>query len=173
MKSLKGAAFTASAMCACQNEPVDMLMYYDARPCFMNGLFDTDYVNECLKGYYSLKMFNSLYELGQSVQASTDDNRLFALAAASRGKGAVMVTGFSEEDPYAGPIKLNFKNFATAGGAPHGVKLRFYLLDEEHNMEIIREEVFFSDSFTSLISLEAYASLLILLEALPFKDAFE
>ncbi|NLP48193.1 MAG: hypothetical protein GX345_04525 [Clostridiales bacterium] len=167
MKSLKGAAFLTATMCACQNEPVDMLMYYDARPCFMNGLFDTDYVNECLKGYYTLKMFNSLYELGQSVQASSDDKRLFAAAAASLGKGALMLAGFSEEDPFAGPLKLNFKNFAAACGAPHGVKLRFFLLDEEHNLETIREEVFFSDSFTSIISLEAYASLLVLLEALP------
>ena len=78
-----------------------------------------------------------------------------------------MLAGFSGEDAFAGRLGLDFEDFAAACGAPHGVKLRFFLLDEEHNLETIREEVFFSDSFTSIISLEAYASLLVLLEALP------
>lgn len=51
-KGLKGASFITAVMCACQFVPLDMLMYYDARPCAMNGLFCTDWVCECLKGYY-------------------------------------------------------------------------------------------------------------------------
>lgn len=46
-KSIKGAAFIDNTMCACQYEPVNNLMYCDARPCAMNGMFNTDFVNEC------------------------------------------------------------------------------------------------------------------------------
>ncbi|MBQ4086215.1 MAG: hypothetical protein IJC54_06560, partial [Clostridia bacterium] len=59
-KSLKGAAFIAATMSVCQSIPMDMLMYYDARPCGMNGMFSTDFICDCLKGYYPFRMFNEL-----------------------------------------------------------------------------------------------------------------
>ena len=36
--NLTCAAFTAATMTLCQSAPLDMLMYYDARPRGMNGL---------------------------------------------------------------------------------------------------------------------------------------
>ena len=66
-KSLKGAAFIGAVMCTCQKLPLDMLMYYDARPCGMNGMFSTDFVCDRLKGYYPFYMFNALYQLGTEV----------------------------------------------------------------------------------------------------------
>ena len=75
---MKGAAFTGAVMSALQNNPdVDMLMYYDARPCGMNGLFNTDFVNECLKGYYPFRMFNELYKLGNSVEVTCDCDEIY------------------------------------------------------------------------------------------------
>ena len=47
--SIKGATFTSAWMRGCQNDTsIDMLMYYDARPCRYNGLFDF-YTNVSLK----------------------------------------------------------------------------------------------------------------------------
>ena len=63
---MKGAAFTAAVMCAAQNSPVDMLMYYDARPCVFNGLFDF-YTYDKLKTYYVFKMFKYLREDGNEI----------------------------------------------------------------------------------------------------------
>ena len=40
-KNIKGATFVLSVMCEGQKSPLDMLMYYDARPSAMNGLFST------------------------------------------------------------------------------------------------------------------------------------
>ena len=40
MKALKGSSFVAGTMCIGQSLPLDMLMYYDARPSEWNGIFD-------------------------------------------------------------------------------------------------------------------------------------
>ena len=59
MIGLKGAAFTAACMCVGQNCGLDMLMYYDLRPCGMNGVFDF-YTLKPLKGYYAFIAFSTL-----------------------------------------------------------------------------------------------------------------
>ena len=62
-KGLKGASFIAANMLMAQNEPLDILMYYDARPCGMNGMYSTDLVCNTLKGYHPFHMFNKLFKL--------------------------------------------------------------------------------------------------------------
>ena len=57
-KSLKGSAFIAATICMAQYEKLDHLMFYDARPCGMNSMFNTDFVFERLKGYYPFYMFH-------------------------------------------------------------------------------------------------------------------
>ena len=39
-RKIKGASFNLATMLTCQKASVDMLMYYDARPCGWNGIFD-------------------------------------------------------------------------------------------------------------------------------------
>lgn len=97
-KSLKGAAFIAGTMCECQQGNVDLLMYYDARPCGMNGMFNTDFVCEKLKGYYPFYMFNVLYQLGTSAETTSDSDNGFACAAVGKNEAAVMVTHFNDDD---------------------------------------------------------------------------
>ena len=43
IKKLKGSAFVASTMLMSQYEPLDLLMYYDARTSDFNGLFSHRY----------------------------------------------------------------------------------------------------------------------------------
>ena len=133
-KSIKGAAFVASVMCACQYEPLDMLMYYDARPCGMNGMFNTDFVCECLKGYYPFRMFNELYKLGNCVEIQCNNDNVKACAAVSDSgeNGAVMVSYFDDNDNAPSEkINVEAKGFETA---------EVYLLDAAHDMEKIGTE---------------------------------
>lgn len=166
IKSLKGAAFNAASMCLCQNAPVYMLMYYDARPSVLNGMFDTDFTNECLKGYYPFKMFNELYTLDYSVKASSDNKEVFVSASRGKNKAAVLLSSFAPCSPSDSLLKVTFLNFPTLGEANRGAKLQFFLLDNSHDMALVREEIFFSHSFSSIIPLTPFASYLIRLEAI-------
>jgi len=77
---IKGAAFTMATMCAAQDSSIDMLMYYDARPCAFNGLFDF-YTLEKLPGYYPFYSFASLYEKKHQIATKCDDDKIYCVAA--------------------------------------------------------------------------------------------
>ena len=67
IKSNRGAAFDAAVMQACQDGPVDMLMYYDARPSTsFNGLFDQTTFST-LPAYYAFYAWKKLRELGTQI----------------------------------------------------------------------------------------------------------
>lgn len=96
--SIKGAAFTAGCMCACQNAGLDMLMYYDARPGIFNGMFDF-YTLRPLKGYYPFFAFSKLYKLGGHFHSSSDDSDVFLTAAGDDNGGrAVMAVYYTDDD---------------------------------------------------------------------------
>ena len=133
-KGLKGSSFTTGVMCAELYSSLDMLMYYDARPCGMNGLFCTDFVNECLKGYYPFRMFNELYKLDECVESVTDSDEVYVCAAKSDNEAAVMFTHFSDDDSTsAKELTVDLSGFGNA-------KAEIYLLDEENDMSLISEE---------------------------------
>ena len=68
----KGGAYTAAFMSFGQNSPVDMLMYYDARPgTIFNGLFDL-YTYMPRPAYYALFSWADLRELGTQVKATVE-----------------------------------------------------------------------------------------------------
>ena len=163
IKGIKGASYTAAVMCACQYEAMDLLMYYDAKPCGFNGLFDSDVFSLVLKGYYPFKMFNELYKLGHCCQVETDEH-LYACAAVNGGKAALMLTHFYDDDDQlpAEEIKLNFSGFA----GENGVKVFYYLLNKDRDMELIKEETITSDSFAPVIKADLFASYLVTFEKL-------
>ena len=155
-KGLKGASFINAIMASGQKSPLDMLMYYDARPCGMNGLFHTDTL-EPLKGYYSIKSFSDLTDLGQHVETVDTDN-VYSVAATDGKNGALLLTHYSEEDDTpADTLKVEFKNFPVDGA----VKVEYYLLDEEHDMTLMREEIFTAKDFGAYLSLPLFTSYLI------------
>ena len=68
----KGGAYAAAFMSICQDEPIDMLMYYDARPAtIFNGLFDY-YTYAPRPAYYALFSWADLRELGTQVRAKVE-----------------------------------------------------------------------------------------------------
>ena len=136
-KGIKGAAFIASAMCSCQYEPLDMLMYYDARPCGMNGMFNTDFVCDCLKGYYPFRMFNELYKLKNCVKAESDNVNIKACAAVSEdGENAAVMISYFDDNDNAPQEKIELD----INGLPDLTNVQIYILDETHDMELIRSE---------------------------------
>ncbi|MBR6790135.1 MAG: hypothetical protein IKM31_04635 [Oscillospiraceae bacterium] len=160
-KSLKGASFIAGTMCVCQAGPLDHLMYYDARPCGMNGMFNTDTL-EPLKGYYPFPMFNELYKLGTAGEAVSDADVLFAAAGTDGRNGAVLVTYFDDDD--AAPAREVKVSFAGLGEGKK--KLEYYLLDGEHDMALVREEIFTADEFASYLTLPLYTTYLLKVTAI-------
>ncbi len=97
-KGLKGSSFVAAVIARSQYEPLDLLMYYDARPCGMNGMFSTDIVSDRLKGYWPFNFFGELYRLGTAVGTVSDDPTLYAAAAKSEDAFSLMVTYFEDKD---------------------------------------------------------------------------
>ena len=95
---MRGAAFTAASMAVGQYSPVDMLMYYDARPSTVfNGLFEF-YTFEPLPGYWPFLMFSGLYKLGTCVSATSDDPNIYAVAAKGKSGRAVMITHYRQDN---------------------------------------------------------------------------
>ena len=136
MIGIKGAAFAAAVMADCQNAPVDMLMYYDARPTAMNGLWDM-YAYEPLKGWYAFEAFRRLRRLGNHVRTElspeTAKKGEFHVAAARCGSGAhkaALVARFVERDETARPKNVALK---LAKGAWKNPRVR--ILDARRNLE--------------------------------------
>ena len=126
-KGLKGASFIAGCMAVGQNSDLDMLMYYDARPCTMNGMFDTDFLTP-LKGYYPFKMFGELYRMKNAVEIDYQENPIYAVAAKDDNKYSVMITNYQEDDSSPSQkVELNIT------GATNATKADIYVLDNQND----------------------------------------
>ncbi len=158
--SLKGASFVAGAMCVSQQNGLDNLMYYDARPCTFNGMFHWQSKNP-LKGYYPFLMFDKLYQLGTEAECITESDKVFACAGVNDTKAAIMLTYFDDDnDAEAKEIKLDITGF----GGSEDTRLTCYLLDEAHDCEIVREEIYGGKRIMPRIKTENYSVMLIELE---------
>ncbi|MBQ4585083.1 MAG: hypothetical protein IJA82_02615 [Clostridia bacterium] len=125
---MKGAAFTGACMAECQNNPsIDMLMYYDARPCGMNGLFDF-YTQEPLKGYYPFYLFANLYELKNQVEATSDSDDVYVVGAKSGGACGIFLVYYTENDNKG----ADFVTLDIAGEDMSNAKI--YVTDETKTM---------------------------------------
>ena len=161
-KGLKGAAFTAAVMEMCQYEPLDHLMYYDARPCAMNGLFSTDFVFERLKGYYPFYMFNQLYRQEKAVAVEREGDDVWAVAAKGTEQN-VMLTYYNDDDGSpAKDVKVTFQNVDNN----NGVRLEYDCLDENHDAELVREEIFTATEFAAYIKMPLFSTYLLKIVAL-------
>ena len=96
---LKGAAFTLAVMCLSQkSDIIDMLMYYDARPCAFNGLFDF-YTFRKLKGYYPFLWYGMFYDYENEVRSESDPEDIYTLCGINKeGKTITTVTYYTDDD---------------------------------------------------------------------------
>ena len=163
-KSIKGAAFIAATMCLCQAEPLDMLMYYDARPCTMNGMYCTDRPSETLKGYFPFRMFNTLYQLGEAVAVESDCPELTLCAAKNGGEAAILAAYFDDDDTK--PVKdvsLTLKH----ADYPKGARVIFSLLDADHDDEVVKEELLSPNAAEYVLSFRMPLDSAMLIRVLP------
>ena len=137
--NIKGAAFTLATMCDSQKAPVDMLMYYDARPTFAwNGMFDMSQIGRStLKGYYPFPMFNTLYRMGTEVESSSDDGVIHTLAARDGDKGALILAHYNDDD--TAPDTEVSLSFGDLGGA---TEAKFDLLDSDNDLTLTQSITF-------------------------------
>ena len=151
-KGLKGSSFITATMCLMQYSKADMLMYYDARPCGMNGMFNTDTL-EPLKGYYPFKAFGELYRLKGGVPVKSDDKELCALAATNGKRHAVLLTYYSDNDG-SGPKEVQIDLTHIDMQTPK--KIELYLLDATHNLTCVRCETVQSDTASLFLTLNLF-----------------
>ncbi len=114
------SAQVAAMMLAQQNEPVDMLCYYDARlNAGRYAGFFAPYTGARYCTYYSFKAFGKLYAMGNQVACESDTAKLYAVAACGEGKKALMITNTTDADQQ---VETNLQ-----GGTA-------YLIDQEHHL---------------------------------------
>ena len=160
-KSLKGSSFIAGTQVLSQYQPIDLLMYYDARPCAMNGMFSTDFCCDRLKGYYPFRMFNTLFKLGTAAECTTDDESLMACAAKGEGGAAVMFTRYIDADE-AEPVQVKLSLLGIDTANP--VRLSYYLLDAEHDADLVREEIVTGTDAAAYLTLGLFTTMLVTAE---------
>lgn len=129
-----GAAFVSSCMLLAQHEPLDILMYYDARPCTMNGLFSLQDLSP-LPLFYAMKMFNRLYTLGNEAELEGLPDGVCGVAAKGKDGAAVELAYYSyDENGETKEFSLN-----VSGVDPS--RVRVTAVDREHCGEEIRLEL--------------------------------
>lgn len=126
---IKGAAFTMACICAAQHSDIDMLMYYDTHPSGFNGAFDY-YTYEPLKGYYPLYWYGMFYDMDKEIESDNKIENIYSLCGVDKdGKILAVVTYYTDDDLAENKkISLNFGKESN---------YEIYLLDEEHNGELI------------------------------------
>ncbi len=128
--SMKGAAFIAAVMSECQNVPLNMLMYYDARPCTMNGLFNF-YNLKPIKGYYPIKTWGEMLAMGNQCEITDIPSDIYATAAiGENGQRLAMITYYTDDDN-----ALDIEFTVELVGEK---RVTLYLLDDKHDLKPIK-----------------------------------
>ena len=161
-RKIKGASFCAAVMCLGQSSDIDMMMYYDARPSEWCGLFNV-YDYRVFKPYYSFAMFRDVKSLGGHVDAESESGNIFAVASTDGRDGAILLTHYDDDDGTQ-PERVTLNVNKKAGDK--GTRVEFYLLDNEHNYELVRAETFDRDSFSLLLEMKLFDTYLVKLVSL-------
>ena len=159
IKGLKGASFVAGVMSALQYKKIDMMMYYEGRPSGFCGLWDS-YTYRPFKTYFTFLAFAHLRDLGRAVKTECDEN-LYSVAAKSENEAAVLLTYFNESDDAEKykKTKLSLRNLDVKAGEK--IKAEVLLLDENHNLEPVREEIFTASEAALYLDMPIYTTYLV------------
>lgn len=161
-KKIKGASLIAGAFCVGQMSDIDMMMYYDARPSSWCGLFDTDTLAPT-KPYYSFYMFKDLVKLGTCVAPTDKAEDIYTVAAKDGKDSAILLTYYNDNDETeAKQIKLEIENAAGTKGA----RIEYYLLDDDHDVTLVREETFTAQKLTAYLDMKLFDTYLLKIKAL-------
>jgi hypothetical protein len=159
IRSMRAAAFVAGCMCESQRSPMDMLMYYDARPCAFNGMFEYGTL-ERLRGYYPFLMWNALYQRKHQASSGSDDKELLSCAAAGEQGEALLVVYYPQDEKKAKPREVTLQLQGITGCR----KMTVTLLDEENTYRRLFTETLEADRRSLTLRLEPHACLLVTLD---------
>ena len=150
---LKGSSFIAGAMAVGQKSKIDMLMYYDARLCSWNGMFDIIMLTP-KKGYYPFKMYGEMYRLGTEIETISDDEHVYSVGATDGKTSAVMLTYFDDDDNAAEKdIEITL-----AGLGDGEKKIEYFVLDKDHDDELFRTDQTSASSVVSTLKTQPYTT---------------
>ena len=103
-------------------------------------------------------MFNALYRLGNCVEISGQVEQIYACAAKGENEAAILISNFAEDDAApAVQLKIAVEGFSE----DTGILAEYYLLDEDHDMELVREEVFTGVKYAPILPLPLHSIYLI------------
>lgn len=127
---MRGAAFTMAIMSEAQHSTIDMLMYYDARPCLWNGLFDF-YTLQPLKGYYPMKWYGMFYDMKSEILCEDKIDNIYTLCGCDENEKTLSVITYYTDDDENAADKTFTVDFGRKGA------YEIYLLDNDHDAELI------------------------------------
>ncbi len=158
----QGSAFSVAVMSYMQDTELDMAQYYSAfGTIFRIGLFDESGIPK--KAIYALEAYNKMIQLGTRVSTSGNKQEtgvsIIASTQLSDGKTAVLLSNFEDE---AFQYKLNIKNIPFK----NQLNCSEFLLDEEHNLDLDREQILNSKDFSIVVDLPKSSVRLLLFESL-------
>lgn len=159
INGLKGASFLAGGMCAGQASPLSMLMYYDARPGLWCGLYDQYLMPQ--KPYYAIKAFGKLYQLGTELKGEYLHEDIYSVAATDGKNNAFLFTRYQDVDE-AENEEVELKITGLSGKT----KVKYSLLDNDDDLNVVREEVFTSEEIVLHINAKMFDTWLIETECL-------
>lgn len=153
-KRLKGASLIGGCMAVGQKSDIDMMMYYDARPGGWCGLFDTDTLDPT-KPYYTYYLYKELPKLGGFINTADPEN-VYSVAATNGSDSALFLTYYNDDDDtQSTDLAVTFTGNTTP------VRVDYYLLDDSHDGELTRSEVFTAEQFTLRLALNLFDTYLI------------
>ena len=102
-------------------------------------------------------MFNSLYKQKTAVKPQIAGDDIYAAAAVGDEQN-VMISYFNDDDTSPDKeVTVNLKNVENCGK----VRVEFYLLDEDHDAELVRTEFFTSSEFSVHLKMTLFSTYLL------------
>ena len=128
--NIKGAAFVGAIMCAMQDAPVDMLMYYDFRVNVDSfcGFYDAQ-DRHYLPTYYTFYAWSKLSGDQCNVSMEGDADDIYAVASVKDGKTVLMLTRYNGDN---NACNITTVNISVKGYTP-GERVFCHLTDYRHN----------------------------------------
>ena len=125
-RSMKGAAFVAATMTALHAAPVDMMMYYDFRPCTSYCGFYDYQTRRHTPPYYAFYAWSKLHGnvCASKVSGSGD---IYAIATVEDGRTVLMLTRYDGDNN-----TCNVANVSVSLAGKKPGKITCHLTDDEH-----------------------------------------
>ena len=102
-------------------------------------------------------MFNQLYGLDHAVAVERESADVWAVAATGEER-CVMLSYYTDDDTAPEKtVKVELSGVASE----NGVRMEYYCLDDEHDCELVREEIFTASDLAIYVKMPRWSSYLL------------